>query len=143
MASRPTRSPARSPTQSPPTTSSCSPSFAQVPQDGGEARPRLRGDHHRRQADARVRHSPAPRHQSHQEQVILPFFPFYRVSDLMLCCFDLYKLLLLQVDKEALMAAAALQSAFHFFNKIATVMCVMLQLHASTGAKGSVKQVSW
>ncbi|XBJ07770.1 hypothetical protein VPH35_013230 [Triticum aestivum] len=111
MASRPTRSPARSPTRSPPTTPSCSPSSAQVPQDGGEARQRLRGDHHRRQAGARVRHSPVPRHQRHQEQ--------------------------------ALMAAAALQSAFHFLNKIATVMCVMVQLHASTGAKGSVKQVSW
>ncbi|KAF7110907.1 hypothetical protein CFC21_110973 [Triticum aestivum] len=128
MASRPTRSPARSPTQSPPTTPSCSPSSAQVPQDGGEARQRLRGDHHRRQADAGVRHSPVPCHQRHQEQG----------------CFDLYKLLLLlQVDKEALMVAAALESAFHFLNKIATVMCVMLQLHASTGAKGSVKQVSW
>ncbi|XBI15268.1 hypothetical protein VPH35_057724 [Triticum aestivum] len=117
MASRQTRSPARSPTRSPPTTPSCSPSSAQ----------RLRGDHHRRQADAGVRHSPVPRHQRHQEQG----------------CFDLYKLLLLQVDKEALMAGAALQSAFHFLNKIATVMWVMLQLHASTGAKGSVKQVSW
>ncbi|KAF7099090.1 hypothetical protein CFC21_100777 [Triticum aestivum] len=128
MASRPTRSPASSPTRSPPTTPSCSPSSAKVPQDGGEARQRLRGDHHWRQADAGVRHSPVPRHQRHQEQG----------------CFDLYKLLLLlQVDKEALMAAAALQSAFHFLNKIATVMCVMLQLHASTGAKGSVKQVSW
>ncbi|VAH29776.1 unnamed protein product [Triticum turgidum subsp. durum] len=128
MASRPTRSPARSSTRSPPTTPSCLLSSAQVPQDGGEARQRLRGDHHQRQADAGVWHSPVPHHQHHQEQG----------------CFDLYKLLLLlQVDKEALMADAALQSALHFLNKIATVMCVILQLHASTRAKGSVKQVSW